>query len=129
MEAICSSELEETIIFSTNIARCGTAGHSVAISAAAAGTLVRAISLQDKHCNAHENIRGVAMQHNEKTRIHTGHAVVYLLRQYATSRKVADSIPDEVTGFFNKPNPSSRTMALGSTQPLTEMITRNLPGE
>jgi hypothetical protein len=25
-------------------------------------------------------------------------------------------------------NPSSRTMALGSTQPLTEMGTRNLPG-
>jgi hypothetical protein len=29
--------------------------------------------------------------------------------------------------FFNLPNPSSRTMALGSTQPLTEMSTRNLP--
>jgi hypothetical protein len=26
------------------------------------------------------------------------------------------------------PNPSSRTMALGSTQPLTEMSTRNFPG-
>jgi hypothetical protein len=35
-------------------------------------------------------------------------------------------IPDEVD-FFNLPNPSSRTMALGSTQPLTEMSTRNLP--
>jgi hypothetical protein len=30
--------------------------------------------------------------------------------------------------FFNLPNPSSRTMALGSTQPLTEMSTRNFPG-
>jgi hypothetical protein len=30
--------------------------------------------------------------------------------------------------FFKLPNPSSRTMALGSTQPLTEMSTRNLPG-
>jgi hypothetical protein len=30
--------------------------------------------------------------------------------------------------FFNWPNPSSRTMALGSTQPLTEMSTGNLPG-
>jgi hypothetical protein len=29
--------------------------------------------------------------------------------------------------FFNLPNPSSRTMALGSTQPLREMSTRNLP--
>jgi hypothetical protein len=35
--------------------------------------------------------------------------------------------PDEVDSF-NLPNPSSRTMALGSTQPLTEMNTRNLPG-
>jgi hypothetical protein len=38
------------------------------------------------------------------------------------------SILDEVIGFFNWPNPSSRTMALESTQPLTEMSTRNLPG-
>jgi hypothetical protein len=30
--------------------------------------------------------------------------------------------------FFNLPNTSSRTMALGLTQPLTEMSTRNLPG-
>jgi hypothetical protein len=50
------------------------------------------------------------------------------LRHYATSRKVAGSIPDELIGFFNWPNPSSSTMALGSTQPLTEMSTRNLPG-
>jgi hypothetical protein len=39
------------------------------------------------------------------------------LRLYATSREVAGSIPDEVIGFFNRPNPSSCTMALGSTQP------------
>jgi hypothetical protein len=38
-----------------------------------------------------------------------------------------DRIPDEVD-FFNLPNPSSRTMALRSTQPLTEMSTRNIPG-
>jgi hypothetical protein len=48
-------------------------------------------------------------------------------QDYATSRKVAGSIPDEIIGFFNCPNPSRRTMALGSTQPLTEMSTRNLP--
>jgi hypothetical protein len=30
--------------------------------------------------------------------------------------------------IFNLPNSSSRTMALGSAQPLTEMSTRNLPG-
>jgi hypothetical protein len=30
--------------------------------------------------------------------------------------------------FFNWPNPSGRNMVLGSTQRLTEMSTRNLPG-
>jgi hypothetical protein len=35
-------------------------------------------------------------------------------------------VPDEVD-FFNLPNVSSKIVALGSTQPLTEMITRNLP--
>jgi hypothetical protein len=40
----------------------------------------------------------------------------------------AGSIPDEVIGFFNWPNPCSSTMALGSAQPLTEMNTGNLPG-
>jgi hypothetical protein len=45
-----------------------------------------------------------------------------------TSRKVAGSIPDNVIGFFNWPNPSSSAMTLGSTQPLTEMNTRNLLG-
>jgi hypothetical protein len=43
------------------------------------------------------------------------------------ARKVAGSSPDEVA-FFYLPNSSSRTMALGSTQPLAEMSTRNLPG-
>jgi hypothetical protein len=50
------------------------------------------------------------------------------LRHYATSRKVAISIPDEVTGFFSWSNSSSRTMTLGSTQPPTEMCKENLPG-
>jgi hypothetical protein len=36
-------------------------------------------------------------------------------------------VPDEVN-FFNLPNPSSRTMTQESTQPLTEMSTRNFPG-
>jgi hypothetical protein len=36
-------------------------------------------------------------------------------------------VPDEVD-LLNLPNPSSRTMALGSTQPLIEMTTRNLTG-
>jgi hypothetical protein len=37
------------------------------------------------------------------------------------------SIPNDVTGFSMSPNPSSRTMALESTQNPTEMSTRNLP--
>jgi hypothetical protein len=41
------------------------------------------------------------------------------LRNYATSRKVAGASPGEVD-FFNLPNPSSRTMALGSTNEYQE---------
>jgi hypothetical protein len=44
-------------------------------------------------------------------------------RHYATSQKVSRLIPDEVTEFF-----LSLTMAVESTQPLTEMSTKNLPG-
>jgi hypothetical protein len=35
-------------------------------------------------------------------------------------------IPDGVNGFFYCHNSSGRTMALGSTQPLKEMSTRNI---
>jgi hypothetical protein len=49
------------------------------------------------------------------------------LRHYATSRKVADSISDHVIGYFNLPIPSSRIMAQGSTQLVTEMSISNLP--
>jgi hypothetical protein len=41
---------------------------------------------------------------------------------------VVVSRPDEMD-FFNLPNPSSCTMALVLIQPLTEMSTRNLPGD
>jgi hypothetical protein len=43
-----------------------------------------------------------------------------LVETLCCSRKVSGSSPDEVD-FFNGPNPSSRTMSLGSTQPLIEM--------
>jgi hypothetical protein len=36
--------------------------------------------------------------------------------------------PIQLLDFLNLSNPSSRTMHLGSTQPLTEMNTRNIPG-
>jgi hypothetical protein len=49
-----------------------------------------------------------------------------LMLLYVTIRKVAGSIPDEVIGLFNWPNPSSCSMALGSIQPLAEMVKVNL---
>jgi hypothetical protein len=48
-------------------------------------------------------------------------------QNYATSRKIAGSIPDEVIGFFNWHNSSNVIMTLGSTKSLTEMSIRNLP--
>jgi hypothetical protein len=48
------------------------------------------------------------------------------LRHYVSSRKVTGAIPDEVIDVFNLPNPSSCTMVLRLTQPLTEMSTRIL---
>jgi hypothetical protein len=48
------------------------------------------------------------------------------LRHCATNRQVEGSIPDGVIGFFHWHNPVGRTMALGSTQLLTEMSTRNI---
>jgi hypothetical protein len=49
-----------------------------------------------------------------------------VLRHCATSRNVAGSIPDGVIEIFHSHNRFGRTMALGSTQPLTEMSTRNI---
>ena len=49
-----------------------------------------------------------------------GHAVAQLV-------EVAGSITDVVIGIFHSHNPSGRTMALGSTQPLTEVSTRIIP--
>jgi len=51
--------------------------------------------------------------------------VAQWLRRCATNRKVAGSIPGGVTGIFRWHNPSDRIMALGSTQPLTEMSARS----
>jgi hypothetical protein len=42
-------------------------------------------------------------------------------------RKAAVSIPDEVIWVFIDLNLPGRTVALGSTQSLTEMITRDFP--
>jgi hypothetical protein len=48
------------------------------------------------------------------------------LRHCATSQKVAGSIPDDIIGIFHWHNPCGRTMALGLTQPLTEMSTKHI---
>ena len=48
------------------------------------------------------------------------------LRHCATSQKVTGLIPEGVTGIFRSHNPSSHTTALGMTQPLTEMSSRNI---
>jgi hypothetical protein len=55
-----------------------------------------------------------------------GAAVAQLLRDCAASRQVAGSIPDGIIGIFHRHNPVGRTMAVGSTQPLTEMSPRNI---
>jgi hypothetical protein len=55
-----------------------------------------------------------------------GATVAQLLRYCATNQKVAGLIPDGAMEFFIDINPSGRTMALGSTQTLTEMSTRNI---
>ena len=44
----------------------------------------------------------------------------------ATTRKVAGSIPGCVIGIFYWHSPSGRTIALGLTQPLTEISNRNI---
>jgi hypothetical protein len=48
------------------------------------------------------------------------------LKHCATSRGVAGSFPDVVIGTVHGLNPSGHTMALGSTQSLTEISTRNV---
>jgi len=63
------------------------------------------------------------------TRLHTcirGTAVAQWLSCCAKNRKVAGSIPAAVSGIFFDKIPSDRTMALGLTQPLTEMSTRSI---
>ena len=46
------------------------------------------------------------------------------LKCCATNRKVAGSIPDCIIVIFHGHNPSDRTMAPVSNQPLTEMSTQ-----
>ena len=54
------------------------------------------------------------------------YAVAQLVEALVYKLEGRGSIPDGVTGIFHWHNPSSRIMALGLTQPLTEMSTRNI---
>jgi hypothetical protein len=51
------------------------------------------------------------------------------LKHCARSLKVEGLIPDGITGIFHRRNPSGRIVALGSTQPLTEMSTSRVSWE
>jgi hypothetical protein len=68
-------------------------------------------------------LRNVLMTLGMKLKIWAGHLMNI---SCGISRKVAGSIPDGVIGIFHWHNPFGRTMALGSTQSLTEMSTRNI---
>jgi hypothetical protein len=50
------------------------------------------------------------------------------LRHWATSRNTAGSIPDVVIGILHWLNPSDRTVAVRSTESLTEMSTTDISG-
>jgi hypothetical protein len=56
----------------------------------------------------------------------TQYILIYIQRN---ATKLAGSIPDGVIGIFHSHNSSGRAMALGLTQPLTEMSTRNISWE
>jgi hypothetical protein len=56
-----------------------------------------------------------------------GHSMAQLVGALRYTQKVAGSIPDRILGIFQLPNSSCSTTALGSTQPLTKMSTRDIP--
>jgi hypothetical protein len=63
---------------------------------------------------------------NLRISLGTSSWLVAQFRYCAPIRKVAGLIPNCVIEFFYWHNPSGRSMALGLTQPLTEMSTRNI---
>jgi hypothetical protein len=57
-----------------------------------------------------------------------GPGVALWLRRCAPTGTVPGSIPGGVNRFFSDISPSDRSMALGLTQPIVKMSTRNFPG-
>jgi hypothetical protein len=53
--------------------------------------------------------------------------MITIMRHYTTSRKVAGSSLDEVTGFFNLPN-AAALWPWGRLSLVRETATRNIPG-
>jgi hypothetical protein len=91
------------------------------------------------------NLPGGTEKHREKSTINVAHVPTQIRTENLQNMNlechcytkirckiiilfIAGLIPDEVICLFNLHNPSSRAIALVSTQPLTEMSTRNLPG-
>jgi hypothetical protein len=70
------------------------------------------------------SLRTWILQHKTQLQWTLGYAVMSWLRHCTTIQKVAGSIPNGFTGIFHWHNPSSCTMALGLTRPLTQMSTR-----
>ena len=71
-----------------------------------------------------QDTKNIYTRHSAKV----GTAVAQWLGRCATNRKVSGSIPDGIIGILHRHNPSDRTVALVSTQPLTEMSTRSISG-
>jgi hypothetical protein len=80
------------------------------------------------HCPPPPNTRQEPFPFSQTSSLWSSERCSCACEHYATNRKIAGSIPEEVIALFNWPNPSSRTMTLGLTQALTEMSTRDLPG-
>jgi hypothetical protein len=90
--------------------------------------VLRWVTVNDDHAMAQAMTEsGTETGFSTSTSAFQGQLIVaQWLRYRATNREVAGSIPDGVIGIFRWHNPSDHTMALGSTQPLTEMSTRSI---
>jgi hypothetical protein len=85
-----------------------------------------------KHKFSRISCSGFKLFENQTVRLSRVHCTRHLIGPYTsavgydTVLQVAGSIPDGVIGIFYWHNPSGRTVALGSTQPLAEMSTWNI---
>jgi hypothetical protein len=85
-------------------------------------------NLSEKAMQAYPKLESLSLHLSLPAGTRLGRAVAWWLKHSATNRQVAVSIPDGVIGIFEWHNPFGRTMALGSTQPLTEMSTGCIVG-